>query len=98
VRWKSRTGWKAHPSRRIAASRRPISNSAGLYEEKNPVVKQLLAKTSVGFSDLLSQEEGQALVEYALILLFVSVVVIGLLKVLGADVSGVFSKVVADFP
>lgn len=61
------------------------------------MVNQMLAKASVAFSDLLSQEEGQALVEYAIILALISIACIGVLRVLGSDVSGMFSKVVGDF-
>ena len=41
------------------------------------------------------QAEGQGLVEYALILVLVAVVVIGILTVLGPQVGNVFSRVVA---
>jgi Flp pilus assembly pilin Flp len=40
-----------------------------------------------------SQRSGQTLVEYALILAFISIVAIAVLKVLGSKVSSVFSKV-----
>jgi len=43
--------------------------------------------------DLRDDESGQAMVEYALILALVSVAAIGILKVLGSTVSGVFSKI-----
>jgi Flp pilus assembly pilin Flp len=48
-------------------------------------------------SSLLSPEEGQTMVEYALILALVSVAAIALLNALGGSISGVFSKVNADF-
>ena len=38
-------------------------------------------------------EEGQGLVEYALILVLVSIISIATLRVLGTDVSGVFTDV-----
>jgi pilus assembly protein Flp/PilA len=38
-------------------------------------------------------EEGQGLVEYALILVFVSIVSIGVLTILGVDVSDIFTTV-----
>jgi pilus assembly protein Flp/PilA len=59
---------------------------------------QLLVKAYSAFSSLLSREEGQTLVEYAIILAAISVAVIAVLKVLGTDVSGMFSKVNADLP
>jgi pilus assembly protein Flp/PilA len=45
---------------------------------------------------LRDDESGQAMVEYALILALVSVAAIGILKILGTTVSGVFSKINAD--
>jgi Flp pilus assembly pilin Flp len=42
-------------------------------------------------------EEGQALVEYALILFLVSVVVIGILGTLGGAVSSMFSVLTSEF-
>ena len=41
----------------------------------------------------LEREEGQAMVEYALILALVSVVAIGTLKLVGADVNKVFLNI-----
>jgi pilus assembly protein Flp/PilA len=58
---------------------------------------QLQLKALSAFSSLLSREEGQTMVEYALILALVSVAAVALLNVLGTTVSGVFSKVNADF-
>jgi Flp pilus assembly pilin Flp len=46
--------------------------------------------------ELRDDESGQAMVEYALILALVSVAAIGILKILGTTVSGVFSKINAD--
>ncbi|HEU5012831.1 MAG TPA: Flp family type IVb pilin [Roseiflexaceae bacterium] len=40
-----------------------------------------------------AKEEGQGLVEYALILVLIAIVVIGILSVLGKQVSGVFSNI-----
>jgi pilus assembly protein Flp/PilA len=39
------------------------------------------------------KEDGQGLVEYALILVLIAIVVIGILSLLGTKVSGVFSNV-----
>jgi len=39
------------------------------------------------------EEEGQGLVEYALILVLIAIVVIGILTVLGGKVSSVFSTI-----
>ncbi len=43
----------------------------------------------------LSREEGQGLVEYALILVLIAVVVIAILTILGPAVANVFSTIVA---
>ncbi|NJK79087.1 MAG: Flp family type IVb pilin [Chloroflexaceae bacterium] len=40
-----------------------------------------------------AKEEGQGLVEYALILVLIAIVVIGILTVLGGRVSEVFSEI-----
>lgn len=40
-----------------------------------------------------AKEEGQGLVEYALILVLIAIVVIGILTLLGKKVSQVFSKI-----
>ena len=44
------------------------------------------------------REEGQGLVEYALILLLVALVVIAILTLLGPQIGNVFSRVVSMFP
>ena len=43
--------------------------------------------------NFFAREEGQGLVEYALILVLIAIVVIGILSVLGKKVSTVFSEV-----
>jgi Flp pilus assembly pilin Flp len=48
-------------------------------------------------SRLRDREDGQAMVEYALILFLVSVASIAVLTTLGGSVSTLFSKVNADF-
>jgi pilus assembly protein Flp/PilA len=40
-----------------------------------------------------AKEEGQGLVEYALILVLIAIVVIGILTLLGSRVSAVFSEI-----
>ena len=40
-----------------------------------------------------AKEDGQGLVEYALILVLIAIVVIGVLTILGGKVSGVFSSI-----
>ncbi len=43
--------------------------------------------------NFFAKEEGQGLVEYALILVLIAIVVIGILSVLGNRVSTVFSQI-----
>ena len=40
-------------------------------------------------------EEGQGLVEYALIIILVSVALVGALAMFGGDLSGIYSKIAA---
>jgi Flp pilus assembly pilin Flp len=49
-------------------------------------------------SALRSDEDGQALVEYALIVLLVSLAAISILSAVGGFPSSVFSHINADFP
>ena len=51
------------------------------------MLKKLMAK--------MQNEEGQGLVEYALIIFLVSIVVIGTLTTLGTTVDGVFGAIAA---
>ncbi len=44
----------------------------------------------------LPREEGQGLVEYALILVLIAIVVIVILGILGTQVSSIFSKISAS--
>lgn len=46
------------------------------------------------FTDVKEREEGQGLVEYALILVFVSIISIAALTLLGTSVSNIFSDVI----
>ena len=57
----------------------------------------MLGAVKRAFAPLRSDQEGQTLVEYALILILVSVAAITLLTAIGAFPSSVFSSVNADF-
>jgi pilus assembly protein Flp/PilA len=59
-------------------------------------VKELPIRLYLALQGLRDEESGQAMVEYALILALVSVAAIGILKVLGGTVSGVFSGINND--
>jgi Flp pilus assembly pilin Flp len=63
-----------------------------LYQELMRMFQLLRA-----FTPLLSDEEGQTLVEYALILILVSVAAITLLTAIGGVPASFFSTVNADF-
>ncbi len=53
-------------------------------------VKELLGKISRKFPQ---EEKGQTLIEYALIILLVSIVVIVVLNILGVDIGNVFTAI-----
>jgi Flp pilus assembly pilin Flp len=64
-----------------------------LGPQKTPMLQPLVR----ALSPLCFDEDGQTLVEYALILIMVSVAAVTLLSALGAFSSSVFSSVNADF-
>ncbi|MGZ9252350.1 MAG: Flp family type IVb pilin [Candidatus Deferrimicrobiaceae bacterium] len=49
------------------------------------------------FLEIFRDEEGQGLVEYALIIMLVALVVFGILTTLGANVTTVFSTISSKF-
>jgi pilus assembly protein Flp/PilA len=56
-------------------------------------VKFMLAGLYMRLRDLLNRDEGQAMVEYALILVLIAVVVIVVLIILGNQVKNVFCNI-----
>ena len=62
------------------------------------MLNNLIAYLTVAYMDVKEREEGQGLVEYALILVLVSIVAIVTLDPLGSAVAGVFSDVTAVLP
>jgi pilus assembly protein Flp/PilA len=58
----------------------------------------VVVRVQNAIADLRDREEGQALVEYALILALVSVAAIGALKILGGKVTGVFDSINSALP
>jgi pilus assembly protein Flp/PilA len=62
------------------------------------MLNNLFAYLTVAFMNVKEREEGQGLVEYALILVLVSIVAIVTLDPLGNAVAGVFSDVTAVLP
>ena len=70
-------------------SHAPASGSADAQTASNPG-----RNFSLSFSrSFFAKEEGQGLVEYALILVLIAIVVIGILSLLGGKVSQVFSTI-----
>jgi pilus assembly protein Flp/PilA len=57
------------------------------------VVQTKIHGAYLALRDRLEREEGQALVEYALILALIAVVSIAILQVMGVNVSRIFDKV-----
>jgi pilus assembly protein Flp/PilA len=57
------------------------------------MLNNLIAYLTMVFTDVKEREEGQGLVEYALILVLVSVVSITALTLLGTTISGVFDTI-----
>jgi pilus assembly protein Flp/PilA len=57
------------------------------------MLNNLIAYLSVTFTDIKEREEGQGLVEYALILVLVSIASIAILGTLGTDIGTVFTTV-----
>ena len=60
------------------------------------MLRLLPGRAYLALSSIRDREEGQAMVEYALILFLVSVVSIGILTILGGKVSSVFNEIVDD--
>ena len=59
-------------------------------------VKLIPMRAYLALTALRDREEGQAMVEYALILALVSVAAVGILSLLGKSVSSIFSEINAD--
>jgi pilus assembly protein Flp/PilA len=57
------------------------------------MLNNLIAYLSVTVADIRAREEGQGLVEYALILVLVSIASIVMLTALGTDIGAVFTTV-----
>jgi len=57
------------------------------------MLNNLMAYLTVIFSDVKEREEGQGLVEYALILVLVSIVVIIALGIIGTNVNTIFQDI-----
>ena len=60
------------------------------------MAKSISMRLYLALTSLRDSEEGQAMVEYALILALVSVAAVGILSVLGTSVSSIFNEINAD--
>jgi Flp pilus assembly pilin Flp len=61
---------------------------------RQPMINEMIASASALLHRLKSRK-GQSLVEYALILTFISVLCIAVLTVLGAQIRGVYSIIIS---
>ncbi len=57
------------------------------------MIRMLPTRAYLALVELRDREDGQALVEYALLLALIAVVSIGILTTLGTSVSTIFSKI-----
>ncbi len=60
------------------------------------MINKVVSKAKVALSRIKKSKKGQTLVEYALILAFISVVAIAVLIALGNQVKGVFSTITSQ--
>jgi Flp pilus assembly pilin Flp len=60
------------------------------------VIGLSVARVVIGLERIRTREDGQAMVEYALLLFLIAVVSVVILGVLGTKVSSVFNQVVND--
>jgi pilus assembly protein Flp/PilA len=77
----------------------PVSDEGGWEPERRHQVeraKLIPMRAYLALTALRDREEGQAMVEYALILALVSVAAVGILSVLGKSVSSIFSEINQD--
>jgi pilus assembly protein Flp/PilA len=59
-------------------------------------VKLIPTRMYLALTSLRDREDGQAMVEYALILALVSVAAVAILQTLGGSVSSIFAKINSD--
>lgn len=60
---------------------------------RESIVLELINRAHIALASRLEREDGQAMVEYALILALVSVVALVTLKAVGTDVNSVFLNI-----
>ncbi len=72
----------------------PATAVSGVGSLKKEVKSKVMLSLYFKLRSLLSRQEGQGMVEYALILVLVSIVVIVILLTMGNQIKNVFSNVV----
>jgi pilus assembly protein Flp/PilA len=79
---------------------RAITRFGGAQKERDRVemIRSLPMRVYLAYTELRDREDGQALVEYALLLALIAIVSIGILTTLGGSVSQVFSKINSKMP
>jgi pilus assembly protein Flp/PilA len=60
------------------------------------MLRMLPSRAYLAYASLRDREEGQAMVEYALLLFLIAVVSIAVLTLLGTKVSSLFNEIVTD--
>jgi pilus assembly protein Flp/PilA len=60
------------------------------------MLRSIPVRAYLAYSSMRDREDGQAMVEYALILFLVSIVSIAVLSTLGKSVSSIFSEINQD--
>jgi pilus assembly protein Flp/PilA len=60
------------------------------------MLRMLPSRAYLAYASLRDREEGQAMVEYALLLFLIAVVSIAILTLLGTKVSSLFNEIVTD--
>ena len=88
LRGANRTGLPARRQIEVAGARK-----GGTKVER---AKQIPMRMYLALTSLRDREEGQAMVEYALILALVSVAAVAILSTLGKSVSSIFSEINQD--
>jgi Flp pilus assembly pilin Flp len=74
----------------------PASDMASIEGGWIQVIGLFVARVGIGLEQIRTREDGQAMVEYALLLFLIAVVSVVILGLLGTKVSEVFNQVVHD--
>ena len=84
----------------VTLPERAITRCGGAQKERDRVemLRSLPMRVYLAYTELRDREDGQALVEYALLLALIAIVSIGILTTLGGSVSQVFSKINSKMP